>query len=55
MHRWRLDEGGVVGWIDLVDAALLVPGGVIELRCAGTVASGADDERNPNGATQRDD
>lgn len=31
-HRWDLDGGGVVGWVDLGDAVLLVPGGVDELR-----------------------
>jgi bifunctional DNA-binding transcriptional regulator/antitoxin component of YhaV-PrlF toxin-antitoxin module len=27
-HRWGLDQGGVVGWIDMGDSVLLVPGGV---------------------------
>ena len=27
-HRWGIDEGGEVGFIDLGDAALIVPGGV---------------------------
>lgn len=27
-HRWGIDDGGVVGFIDLGDAALVVPGGV---------------------------
>jgi bifunctional DNA-binding transcriptional regulator/antitoxin component of YhaV-PrlF toxin-antitoxin module len=31
-HRWGLDSGGTVGWIDLGDAVLLVPGGIEELR-----------------------
>jgi len=31
-HRWGLDEGGVVGWVDLGDSVLLVPGGVEQLR-----------------------
>ncbi|HUC35966.1 MAG TPA: AbrB/MazE/SpoVT family DNA-binding domain-containing protein [Acidimicrobiales bacterium] len=31
-HRWGLDDGGSVGWVDLGDAVLLVPGGVDELR-----------------------
>lgn len=31
-HRWDLDLGGVVGWLDLGDAVLLVPGGVSVLR-----------------------
>ena len=31
-HRWGLDDGGVVGWLDLGDSVLLVPGGISELR-----------------------
>jgi bifunctional DNA-binding transcriptional regulator/antitoxin component of YhaV-PrlF toxin-antitoxin module len=31
-HRWGLDQGGVVGWVDLGDSVLLIPGGVQELR-----------------------
>ncbi|MBI2709878.1 MAG: AbrB/MazE/SpoVT family DNA-binding domain-containing protein [Actinobacteria bacterium] len=31
-HRWGIDEGGKVGFIDLGDAALIVPGGVMEAR-----------------------
>jgi bifunctional DNA-binding transcriptional regulator/antitoxin component of YhaV-PrlF toxin-antitoxin module len=27
-HRWGIDKGGEVGFIDLGDAALIVPGGV---------------------------
>jgi bifunctional DNA-binding transcriptional regulator/antitoxin component of YhaV-PrlF toxin-antitoxin module len=27
-HRWGIDEGGEVGFIDLGDAALIVPGGI---------------------------
>lgn len=27
-HRWGIDDGGEVGFIDLGDAALVVPGGV---------------------------
>lgn len=27
-HRWGIDRGGEVGFIDLGDAALIVPGGV---------------------------
>jgi bifunctional DNA-binding transcriptional regulator/antitoxin component of YhaV-PrlF toxin-antitoxin module len=27
-HRWGIDEGGEIGFIDLGDAALIVPGGV---------------------------
>jgi hypothetical protein len=31
-HRWGLDEGGEVGYLDLGDAIVLVPGGVDALR-----------------------
>lgn len=27
-HRWGIDDGGEVGFIDLGDAALVVPGGI---------------------------
>lgn len=27
-HRWGIDKGGEIGFIDLGDAALIVPGGV---------------------------
>lgn len=33
-RRWGLDEGGDVGYLDLGDAVVLVPGGVDELRAA---------------------
>jgi bifunctional DNA-binding transcriptional regulator/antitoxin component of YhaV-PrlF toxin-antitoxin module len=33
-HRWGLDEGGEVGYLDVGDAVLLVPGGVDRLRAA---------------------
>ena len=33
-HRWGLDEGGEVGYLDIGDAVLLVPGGVDRLRAA---------------------
>jgi bifunctional DNA-binding transcriptional regulator/antitoxin component of YhaV-PrlF toxin-antitoxin module len=33
-HRWGLDEGGDVGYLDLGDAVVLVPGGVSQLRAA---------------------
>lgn len=33
-HRWGLDEGGEVGYLDLGDAVVLVPGGVEQLRAA---------------------
>lgn len=31
-HRWGIDEGGEVGFIDLGDSALVVPGGVTVAR-----------------------
>ncbi len=31
-HRWGLDHGGDVGYLDLEDAVLIVPGGVQGLR-----------------------
>lgn len=31
-RRWRLDDGGDVGYLDLGDAILIVPHGVAQLR-----------------------
>jgi hypothetical protein len=31
-RRWGLEQGGTLGWVDLGDAVLLVPGGIDELR-----------------------
>ena len=31
-HRWGLDDGGEVGYLDMGDAIVIVPGGVDELR-----------------------
>jgi bifunctional DNA-binding transcriptional regulator/antitoxin component of YhaV-PrlF toxin-antitoxin module len=31
-HRWGLDEGGEVGYLDIGDAVILIPGGVTKLR-----------------------
>ena len=31
-HRWQLDAGGRVGYLDLGDAIVIVPGGLDELR-----------------------
>jgi bifunctional DNA-binding transcriptional regulator/antitoxin component of YhaV-PrlF toxin-antitoxin module len=31
-HRWGLEQGGVLGWVDLGDSVLLVPGGLSQLR-----------------------
>ena len=33
-HRWGLDAGGEVGYLDVGDAIVLVPGGVDRLRAA---------------------
>lgn len=33
-NRWGLSEGGEVGWVDLGDVLLLVPGGVNRARAA---------------------
>jgi bifunctional DNA-binding transcriptional regulator/antitoxin component of YhaV-PrlF toxin-antitoxin module len=39
-HRWGLDQGGTIGWLDLGDSVLLVPGGLSQLRHE--VLAGAD-------------
>lgn len=31
-HRWGLDEGGEVGYLDIGDVVILVPGGATKLR-----------------------
>lgn len=31
-HRWGLDEGGDVGYLDLGDAIMIVPGGTEAVR-----------------------
>ncbi len=31
-HRWGLEEGGDVGYVDVGDAIVIVPGGVERLR-----------------------
>jgi hypothetical protein len=31
-HRWGLDEGGNIGYLDLGDAIVIVPGGTGALR-----------------------
>jgi bifunctional DNA-binding transcriptional regulator/antitoxin component of YhaV-PrlF toxin-antitoxin module len=46
-HRWGLDEGGVVGWIDLGDSVVLVPGGLSKVRDA--VLGNADWEAASSG------
>jgi hypothetical protein len=31
-HRWGLDDGGDIGFLDLGDSIVLVPGGIERLR-----------------------
>lgn len=33
-HRWGLDDGGAVGYLDIGEAILIVPGGVERVRSA---------------------
>jgi hypothetical protein len=33
-HRWGLDDGGEVGYLDVGDAIVIVPGGIDQLRAA---------------------
>ncbi len=33
-HRWGLDDGGEVGYLDIGDAVVIVPGGIAPLRRA---------------------
>lgn len=42
-HRWGLDDGGEVGYLDIGDAVLLVPGGVDGLRTQLLAAVSDDD------------
>ncbi|MBM3672796.1 MAG: AbrB/MazE/SpoVT family DNA-binding domain-containing protein [Actinobacteria bacterium] len=46
-HRWGIEDGGVLGFIDLGDAVLIVPGGldaaVAELRRLLLTEGGYDD------------
>lgn len=42
-HRWHLDDGGEVGYLDLGDAIVIVPGGVERLRKELLDAVSADD------------
>ncbi len=41
-HRWGLDDGGTVGWVDLGDAVLLLPTGLAEVRNEVLAAAGWD-------------
>lgn len=41
-HRWGLDAGGGVGYIDLGDAIVVIPGGMEQLR-AGLIGSVGDE------------
>jgi bifunctional DNA-binding transcriptional regulator/antitoxin component of YhaV-PrlF toxin-antitoxin module len=31
-HRWGIRDGGIIGWVDLGESVLLVPGGIEALR-----------------------
>lgn len=42
-HRWGLEEGGEVAFLDVGDAIVIVPGGVNQLRAALLQAVGDDD------------
>lgn len=42
-HRWGLDKGGDVGYLDLGDAIIIVPGGTTKLRQQLLDAVTADD------------
>ena len=44
-HRWRLDKGGKVGYLDLGDAVLILPGGLEKARRQLLSALTADDWR----------
>ena len=42
-HRWRLDEGGDVSYLDIGDAVIIVPHGIAQLRRDLLSAVTADD------------
>src|SRR5438093_8717935 len=42
-HRWGLDGGGEVGYLDIGDAVVIVPGGIERLRRDLLEAVGRDD------------
>ncbi len=46
-HRWGLDGGGEVGWVDLGDVLVLVPGGITAARAALLEQIGEDDSTTP--------
>jgi hypothetical protein len=49
-HRWGLDEGGDVGYLDLGDAMVIVPGGTTRVRRQLLAAvTGADWDRARQG------
>ena len=54
-HRWRLDQGGEVGYLDLGDAVIIVPQGLGGLRREVLSAVTGDDwERARAGCGDRD-
>ena len=54
-HRWGLDEGGEIGYLDLGDAVLLIPGGVGTLRRQLLDAVSDDDWANARAGFGDDD
>jgi bifunctional DNA-binding transcriptional regulator/antitoxin component of YhaV-PrlF toxin-antitoxin module len=44
-HRWGLDEGGMIGWVDLGDAVLLLPAGLDEVRNEALATAAWDEAR----------
>ena len=42
-HRWGLEDGGEVAYLDFGDSLLIVPGGVLALRADLVEAVSADD------------
>ena len=48
-HRWGLDAGGDVGWVDLGDVLVLVPGGASQARAALLDQLSADDWEQATG------
>lgn len=42
-HRWGLEDGGALGWVDLGDVLVLVPGGLAAARAALVDELGAED------------
>ena len=54
-RRWGLDKGGEVGYLDLGDAVLIIPGGVTALRRQLVDAVTEDDWANARAGFGDDD